>query len=53
MRLKINKNNKPENIAEKDSYPSKPESKNVNDAKGQNRPPKGSEATKPQANNIP
>jgi kinesin family protein 2/24 len=45
---KINKN-----IPEKDSYPSKPESKNVNDAKVQNKPPKGTEATKPQANNIP
>jgi len=51
---KINKNNKPENIPEKDSYPSKPSAvESKNDAKAQNKPPKGTEVTKPQANNNP
>jgi len=50
---KINKNNIQAEVPEKDSrnYPQKP-TENKNDPKGQVKPPKGSEVSKPQANNA-
>ena len=51
---KISKNNAPADIPEKDSRNNaqKPSAVDKNDPKAQNKPPKGSEVSKPQANNV-